>query len=256
MNIAKPTLAKPKAPSLNLGKPNPPKVNVPQTLPKIDASKASQVTEGYQPSAEAVKTLQPEMTPSQYVGALQQKNLSSDSIQFLANGMPDRESTLYACKSSRMVEDKLDPKDLEALKSAEEWVKNPSADKQAAAAKAAEAANFQGPGAWSAQAAAAAGQAKTAGVPAVTPQAASGAVQLAAAKSTGAEIPQVPEIPKFEQPEMAIPSDKLQPPEVPQLQQPEVPAEISPLEQAQVAEVQNPFVQLGVDIASGKITAV
>src|SRR5688500_17154162 len=85
---------------------------------------AAHVTKGFTPSPPAAALLKPEMTPTQYVGALEQNNLSGDAINTLAHGMPERESVWYACQSSQRVADKLPAGDSAALKAAEAWVKN------------------------------------------------------------------------------------------------------------------------------------
>jgi hypothetical protein len=123
-------------------------------LIKIAAPTAAHLTKGLTPSPQAAALIKPEMTPTQYVGALEQNKLTGDAIQTLAHGMPERESVWYACQSSQRVAGQMTPADQSALKAAEAWVKNPNPATQAQAATAASAANYNGPGAWAAQAAA------------------------------------------------------------------------------------------------------
>lgn len=232
-------------------------------LLKIAAPTAAQVTKGFTPSAPAAALLKPEMTPTQYVGALEQNKLSGDAIQTLSHGMPERESVWYACQSSERVADKMTPADSTALKAAQAWVKNPSPATQSQAAAAAAATDFSGPGAWAAQAAAfststpgaAAPALATAGAASLTPHAAAGSVMLASAMEAGAPIPK-PQVPALQAPNApgapAIP--KLDAPSMPQFAAPEI-AEAPALTEAQLAEtakIQQPYVDLGKDIASGK----
>ena len=238
-------------------------------LIKIAAPTAAHLTKGFTPSPQAAALIKPEMTPTQYVGALEQNNLSGDAINSLAHGMPERESVWYACQSSQRVADKLPANDSAALKAAEAWVKNPTPATQAKAAAAAAATDYQGPGAWAAQGAA--WSTSTPGAPpppavpganpaSLTPQATSGAVQLASAMEAGAPIPKLdlpalqaappppamapPAGPKFQMPEFAAPAAP-QAPTAPQLTPPEL---------QKIAQVQKPYVDLGKEIAAGKNT--
>jgi len=263
-------------------------------LTKIAAPTAAQVTKGFTPSPQAAALLKPEMTPTQYVSALEQNKLSGDAIQTMAHGMPERESVWYACKSSDRVAGQMTPADQAAQKAAETWVKNPTPATQAQAAKAASAANYNGPGAWAAQAAAwskttpaapglaaappaiagggAAGAAGAMAIPALAaaggPAAAGAAVPSLAAAGVPALTPHAASgsvmlaaameakapIPKLEPPNFQAPPPPAM--ENPAFTVPEIPAapELSAPQLAEVAKIQQPYLDLGKEIASGQNT--
>src|SRR5580658_6428878 len=176
-------------------------------------SPTSEIAAKYKPHPEAKALLQPSHTPTQYTEALQTGSFSHDHIHFLAQGMPEKESVGWACKSSAKVGDKLEPADKSALSAAQAWVKNPTPANKMAAAAAAAKTNFQGPGAWAAQGAA---WAKTPGAPAaptapnLTGHAVAGSVMLAAAltvpkapvvQAPALQKPAVPKVPAMQLPQ-------------------------------------------------------
>ena len=65
---------------------------VPISLPKIKAPTAAQICREFKPRPEAQKLLTPQQTPAQYLTALQENQLSEESVKTLAYGMPERES--------------------------------------------------------------------------------------------------------------------------------------------------------------------
>lgn len=233
-----------------------------QPLPKITAPTAGAIVQQYQPSPAAAKLLQPNHTPAQYLGVLEQNHQSTDAINLLAHGMPERDATWWACQSARKVDNKLLPADKKALDAAEKWAKDPSPANQAKAAAAAAKTDYQGPGAWAAQAAASAKPAVAApaapalaaavpgapaiaapAVPAVTPKAVAGSVQLSSALAAGKPLPKPP---------------TMEPPKAPTLEMPKLPAAPppppppTPAEQVATAKAHQPFIDLGKDVASGK----
>lgn len=112
--------------------------------------------------------------------------MGADMVKVLAQGMPDREGVAWAVQCVLKVADKLPVADAQAMRTAQAWVKDPTPERQRAAAAAAERTDHQGPGAWAAQAAAWAqtGSASPASPDGVemkrlTPHAVSGAVSLA-----------------------------------------------------------------------------
>lgn len=224
--------------------PKPPQVPpVPAHLPKITAPKAADITQHSDPSPAAKSVLTPQQTPSQYLGALQEKHLGGDMVKTMAHGMPDREGTHWAAQSAAKVSDKLPAADVHAMKAAQTWVKNPTADNQAAAGAAAEKAGHKGPGALAAQSAA---WSKPAGTPAgerMAPHSVAGAVLMSSAIKAN--------------PALAAPT--AQAPAIPALQAPQVPATpqapaatMPPAVQAHMFKQQHPFIAMGLDIASGK----
>ena len=194
--------------------------------------------------------------------------MGEESVNFLANGMPDREGVLWASQSAQQVSDKVPPADAQAAKAAEVWALNPTPASQAAAAEAAKKTDFQGPGAWSAQGAAwakpetpaaAPGAAQAAAVPEqrLAPQAVSGSVLLSAAKAGDVKppTPEMPQAPAMKAPAFEAPKFETPKFEAPKLSAPEMPAPPpapSPEEMSKAYQLQQPFIARGLDIASGK----
>lgn len=254
----------------NLFKPAVPKVQpvqvspVPQYLPKITAPTAAQIaqTSNPSPAAQQILAANPQQTPSQYLNALQEKQMGDEMTKTLAHGMPDREGVMWASQSAEKVSGNLPPEDAQALKAAQAWVKSPTDANQAAAAAATTKTNFQGPGAWAAQGAAwsqpaapAAGTAPTAAAPAaalprLTPDAVVGAVLLSAAIKANPALA----APKIQAPMLQTPTVKTPVLETPQLAAsgPPSAAVVPPQVQAQMFQQQQPFIASGIDIASGK----
>ncbi len=114
---------------------------------------------------------------------------STEVVDSMAEEMSPEQGVDWAARSSRLVEDRLPPEDVKAIKAAESWKAAPSEQLADAAAREANKAGFQGPGAWAAQAASFATEAvgsatkllSKAGSPPLVAKAVSGAVKLAAA---------------------------------------------------------------------------
>ena len=246
----------------NLFKPQPPKPEpvqvtpVPPQLPKIQAKTAAEITKTSQPSPEAKALLTPEQTPSQYLGKLQEKQMGGEMVKTMAHGMPDREGVHWAAQSADKVSDKLPPSDVQAMKAAQTWAKNPTTENQTAAAAAAAKTNYNGPGALAAQGAAwaqpttpAASSASAAAAPRMTPHAVTGAVLMAAAiKANPALAAPKVQAPGFQAPTLTAPA--LEAPQMAGSQAP--PPTVPPAVQAQTFKEQHPFIAMGLDIASGK----
>jgi hypothetical protein len=220
----------------------PPALPVPEYLPKIKAAKATEITQHSDPSPAAKSVLTPQQTPSQYLGALEQKHLGGDMVKTMAHGMPDREGTHWAAQSAEKVSDKLPPSEVHAMKAAQTWVKNPSAENQAAAGAAADKAGHKGPGSLAAQSAA---WSKPEGTPAserLAPHTVAGAVLMSSAIKAN--------------PALATPAAPA--PTTPALQAPQVatapPATAPPSANAHMFKQQHPFIANGLDIAAGKNT--
>src|SRR5215472_13931070 len=146
--------APPSAPPPPAAPPPPSVPPIPPHLPKITAPSAAQIGQTSSPSPEAQALLAPHQTPSQYLNALQDKHMGGEMVKTMAHGLPDREGVHWAASSAEKVSDKLPHDELNAMKAAQTWVKNPSSENQSAAAAAAAKANFKGPGALAAQGAA------------------------------------------------------------------------------------------------------
>ena len=127
---------------------------VPPELPRISERSAAELCKECKPDPAALQLLNPQQTPAQFLAVLQERNLGSDMVKVLAQGLPDREGVAWAVRCALKVADKLPPADALAMQAAQAWVEAPTAERQVAAAAAAERAELQGPGAWAAQAAA------------------------------------------------------------------------------------------------------
>lgn len=179
--------------------------------------------------------------------------MGDEMVKTMAHGMPDREGVHWAAQSAQKVSDKLPPADVQAMQAAQTWVKDPTDANQAAAAAAAAKTDYRGPGALAAQGAAwakpatpAVPQAGAAATPRLTPHAVAGSVLLSSAIQAN---------PALAAPAAAV-APAVQPTPVPattsavQTVTPVVPPEV----QAQVFKQQQPFIDLGMDVASGKNT--
>lgn len=125
---------------------------VPEQLPKITAPKAAQIAERFDPSPRAKALLNPQQTPSQFLGALQDRDMGEDMVKTIAHGLPEREGISWAVQSAERVSERLPAADVQAMRAAQAWLKNPTPANKAAAAAAADQTDYCGPGAWAAQA--------------------------------------------------------------------------------------------------------
>lgn len=229
----------------SLFRPAPPPI--PPHLPAIALPTAEAIAEAAQPGPEAMKLMAPQLTPPQFLAALQEKQLGEDMIKTLAHGLPDEAGVTWAAKCAEKVSDKLPPADHAAAQAALAWAKDPSDATQAAAAAAATKADLQGPGAWAAQAAAWSKPAIP-GLPRMAPTAVSAAVLMAAA---------IAAFPKHAVPKPLIPPLPEAEPVAPEMPSPEAaPAGPLPVVPARVLSktfaAQQPFIAMGLEIASGK----
>lgn len=218
-------------------------------LPKLTTPSAADLAAKFKPQPPAAALLKPGMSSSEYVHALEQNKMPTDTVNALAHGMPEKDSVSWACQSSRKVEGKLNSADKSALDAAEAWVKNPTEATKSAAASAAGKANMQGTGGWAAQAAAwsspapaaAAPGAPAVAAPSLTAPAVAGAVLLAAGLMKAPPMPEVPRADPLKAPVLpAVPGAQPPPP-------PEVPAP----DQNKLASMLQPFIDLGKSIAAG-----
>lgn len=239
----------------------------PAPLTKIKANTTAEFSPNFKPQPDAKALMKPDQTPAEYLSALEGEKQTMDGANMLAHEMPERDSVWWACESSNKVSDKLNAADTEALTAAQEWVKNPTPENQAAAAAAASGTDLKGPGGWAAQAAAwskpegGAGLAKTAAVeaPAVAgaapAQEPSGLVGAAVAGSVllAAGLMNQPAMPEAEKPKLEVPTEPPEVPENPALDpQPPPEVEVPPVDQSKLAKNMKPFMELGKEIAAGK----
>jgi hypothetical protein len=73
-------------------------------LPRIAAPTAAEIAARSKPSPPAQALLKPSQTPAEYLQALEQNQHGHDAVNLLAHGLPERESTWWACQSSRTVD--------------------------------------------------------------------------------------------------------------------------------------------------------
>lgn len=222
-----------------------------EPLPKITAPTAAEICAKSNPSPEAKALLTPGMTPAEYVHTLEKNKLPVDSMNFIAQGLPEKDAICWAAQGARQTADKLSAPEMEALNLTEAWLKNPTPELQASIAKSLDKVDFTGPGSWVAQSAA---WAKTPGVPAVpaipgmpavnlTAAAVAGAIMLAA----GLKTP-MPPIPK---PKLVPPNGPLPPEMLGQFKPPQLPVPV--VDQAKLVKPLAPMLDLGKGVASGKI---
>jgi hypothetical protein len=232
-----------------------PPAPVPAALPGISSPTASQIAQHSNPSPAAAKLLTPQQTPSQYLNTLQDHKMGDEMVKTMAHGMPDREGVHWAAQSAEKVSDKLPPHEVQGMKAAQAWAKNPTPANQAAAASAAAKGGCQGPGSMAAQGAAWAKPATpavpgAAVAPRLTPHAVTGAVLMSSAiQAHPALAAPAMALPSASAPAVAAPSVKA--PQMPAAA-PQAPAVVPPAVQAQTFQQQHPFIALGLDIAGGK----
>jgi hypothetical protein len=223
------------------------------TLPKITAPTAAEICVKSNPSPQAQALLTPEMTPAEYFQALEKNKLPVDSVNFLANGLPAKDSICWACQGANVTAPKLSGPEAEALKLTQAWLKNPSAGALASVQSSLNQVDFTGPGSWAAQAAAWANAPAAPAVPGVpvvnlTAAAVAGAIMLAAGLNTGPAMPAVPK------PKLEVPNAPLSPELLLQLQKPQVPPVPVIVDQLKLVKPLAPFLELGKGVASGTVT--
>jgi len=227
-------------------------------LPKITAPTAAEICAQSKPSPEGKALLTPGMTPAEYQYALEKNKLSVDSVNFLAHGLPEKDATCWACQASRVTAPKLSAPEMDALKSTEAWLKNPTPESRAAIAASLGKVDFTGPGSWAAQSVmwsqpvpGAPPTPAVPGMPAVNLPAAAvaGAILLAAGLNIGPPMPPVPN------PKLELPMAPLPPPMPLQLQKPPVPLPppVPVVNQPKLMKPLLPFIDLGKGVARGTV---
>jgi hypothetical protein len=193
------------------------------------------------------------MTPGQYQSALEKNKMPVDSVNFLAHGMQPKDSVCWACQASRMTAPKLSGPELDALKSTECWLKNPTAGMRASMGACLGNVDFTGPGSWAAQAgmwAPVPGMAAMPGAGGLTAAAVAGAIMLAAGLRVG------PAMPPFPNPKLCLPIGPPTPQMLLALQNPQLPVlpPIPVVDQPKLMKMLFPFIDLGKGVASGTVT--
>ena len=208
------------------------------------------------PETEAI--VQSCASPAELVHRLQAAHFSHDAVKVLAHGLEPRDAIGWAVKSAQRAGSSRDAADDAAARAAEAWVKSPGEETLAAAAAAAAKTDYQGPGAWAAQAVAfTRPQPNVLEIPNRPPielpvserlpaKAVVGSVMIAAARTREGSVPAapLPGRPAKTPPPVAAPSTGTPLPTSP---------DTSAERQAAAPSI-NPFIELGKDVASGKIS--
>ena len=210
------------------------------------------------PDVAALATEYP--TPAVFIDKLQAQQKSPEAVQALARFLPKEQAVDWAAQSSRLAGEQtaLLPEEESALVAVETWVANPNEENRLAAAQAAEALQPQSPAYWTANAATFSegvdvpeGELPLTSSDDLTAHFSSGAVLLAAAKTSPGGVPEISDVPPL--PDMAIAA--AEPPENPLAQAlerstatPQPPA-MEPEQRAEVSKTLEPFLKLGTDLA-------
>ena len=123
-------------------------------LIKIQQPTASAVCKHVELDEEAKSLLQDDAVPAQYLQQLIEKELYPDAARFLANALPKREATWWACLCARnALNNQPSDADLKAIELAEAWVYKPTEENRKPIMPAAETTEFKTPAGWAAVAA-------------------------------------------------------------------------------------------------------
>lgn len=158
------------------------------SLNKVAIAKAAMICRDIQLDEPALKCLDSDPVPADFLKALLEQELYVDAVRFLARALPKREATWWACLCARSVlAEDARPEQIKAVETAEQWVYKPTEPNRRSNDAAAQAATFDSPAAWAAMAAFwSGGSMAPEEAPAVPPaenltaKAAAGAVMLAA----------------------------------------------------------------------------
>ncbi len=124
------------------------------SLNKITAPQAALICQDIQLESAALATLTAELTPVAFLQALISQALYADAVRFLARALPKREAVWWACLSARSVlSQESPPAHIKAIEAAEQWVYKPLEAHRRLAEQAAQASEYNNPGAWAAMAA-------------------------------------------------------------------------------------------------------
>lgn len=98
-----------------------------EALTKVAAKTAAEICGRFALSDEAKPLLKDAMAPQQFLAALQEKQLYTDALRFLAQGLPKREAVFWACTCAKQAAGEKTPEAVaKALSGALKWVADPS----------------------------------------------------------------------------------------------------------------------------------
>jgi len=125
------------------------------SLNKVAIAKAAMICQDIQLDEQALKRLDTNLPPVDFLKALIEQELYPDAVRFLARALPKREAVWWACLCARSVlaDDAVRPAQIKAIEIAEQWVYKPTEANRRLADAAARAAEFTGPAGWAAMAA-------------------------------------------------------------------------------------------------------
>ncbi|MEC4750123.1 hypothetical protein [Methylomicrobium sp. Wu6] len=168
------------------------------SLKKVAVPKAAEICRDIELDPQAIRCLESDPAPVEFLNALLERQLYPDAVRFLARALPKREATWWACICTRgMMGQGTPPASLNALEAAEQWVYKPTEANRRLADAAAQATSFDGPASWAAMAAfwSDGSMAPENASPVIPPEnlaskAVAGAVMLAAVLSEPEKVPE------------------------------------------------------------------
>lgn len=115
-------------------------------LKKVEAEKATEVLERYEPSEAATGLVKEDMTPGRLLEYLLHEGLMEDSLSLMAYGLPRREAVWWASQCVEIVTpEDADAAATDAIAAAKLWLEDPSDENRRAAMVAADAATYETP---------------------------------------------------------------------------------------------------------------
>ena len=163
---------------------------------KIPHQFAEDILALYQPSAEIKALTEAEMSPAELVNKAMEAELFSDTVTFIAHGLPIRESIWWACNCASQRDD-WSQQENDAINAAKAWVHTPDETSRRHAENMAKEATLDTGAGWAAQAAFWSGGSMTSPKDPIVPpppylyaQAVAGCINLSAILPDGAHAKQ------------------------------------------------------------------
>ena len=103
----------------------------PRPMKKVKAPVAAEICARYELREDARPLLTPTATPREFLEALEARERHASALSFLAHALPPREAVWWGCLCLRQASaDALPPAEADALKSAAEWVLEPTEERR------------------------------------------------------------------------------------------------------------------------------